>query len=202
MHRVICFLLTGFALSLVSLTGCMISHTGCESARGPIIFGAPCESCSDCGEVSLDSQINLGSTVNSSCDGCEGTLSAPCDNCNPVRNSLKRLVGYPRKMKCNQAGVPVEVTCGLGHVSRVRGSVEKLRTGHVCGIEEINCGITEANLGRTLSYQKVARRSANLPKIRSPMMQHAPSSNRSAMSSQKYPMDTPRIFTSRPVSNP
>jgi hypothetical protein len=78
-----------------------------------------------------------------------------------------------------------------------------------CGIPEISCGIEEATCGfpsgiihnQTLKKQMSPVHQAAPPMPQKTVPTRAPTIQKPSTTTQKYPMDTPRIYRNRAVSH-
>lgn len=213
MHRFsISLVFTGLAV-LITASGCTIHHSGCESASGPLMLGGPSGSCTGCGELYIDPWLNHPPRrTTSGCQNCESPSLTCCRGCTPLRTGmkvgLKRLFGE-HQMGCgcdvapitseSSCGVEFEVSCGIEHEASCgieypshRGSRDVIiQSEPACGFPTNTLGIHKPTQNVTLPTE--TRSSGQAIRITKPQ--------RSIPMSQKYPMDTRKIFQNRTASH-
>ena len=207
MYRLNLPLLCVGLLSLICTTGCTISHSACDSANGPLMFGGPCGNCTGCGELYVDPWINHPPTKN--CEDCDGSRTSNCKSCRPLKAGIKAIMGLHCGAACDSMLASGEVSCGLEHRHSCDGCESCVPQEPTCGIPEISCGIEEATCGfpsgiihnQTLKKQMSPVHQAAPPMPQKTVPTRAPTIQKPSTTTQKYPMDTPRIYRNRAVSH-
>ena len=196
------------SLLLLGVTGCTISHSACTSARGPIMFGGPCGDCTGCGERYVDPGINQPTKRAVPCPSCEGSLASGCHACRPIMSGVRNILGNKTSGPCDSIDRLVDTSCGIEESISCDGCSKCQRREPTCEIPEVTCEITEVtcgigsvSIGRQHRPPHALHESIPLrPSIRHPKQQSptpAPTIQRPTDTSQKYPMDTPRIYRNR-----
>ena len=191
-------------LSVVCTTGCTISHSACESATGPLMFGGPCGNCTGCGELYIDPWINHAPKKN--CLDCDGTATSNCKSCRPLTAGIKAMIGLHDRIGRDSTPAPREVSCGLESRHSCLGCDNCEPTCEIpevsCGVPEVTCGVpTTVIHGRSIENHMAPTRQIAPPLPSKTVPSRAPAIQKPGATTHKYPMDTPRIYRNRAVSH-
>jgi len=187
------------SLLLIAQTGCKLSHSPCDSARGPLMFGSPCGDCSGCGELYIDPWINHPPKKMSSCSDCDGSPKINCQSCRPISSGLKSVLGHSNLGNCDGLGPGGEVTCGIDHKVSCDGCDHCAGQDPIHRIEEVTTGIPVTSAGKSIQIRsKNPKTVRSVNQVRYPIAQGT-AGLQNPSSRSKYPMDTPRIYRNRSI---